>query len=172
METSRRYFPLCSFRRCLFIDVGAGKFWGVRRIFARISPNLAETFLCNFCQQICSHKDYEDLFLVWPPKNVFVFFCKPWVSFFKSSNVGRHFYPDFQGFLANQNFWCCACTPCTPTSNNTAFHNSIIGNFMVYQDRLETNLLRLFVHPENSEWFSIIYVIVFEINIVDEQKQT
>jgi len=24
------------------------------------------------------------------------------------------------------------------------FHNSIIGNFMVYQDRLETNLLQLF----------------------------
>jgi len=32
-----------------------------------------------------------------------------------------------------------------------SFHNSIIGNFMVYQDRLETNLLQLFGHPENSE---------------------
>jgi len=42
---------------------------------------------------------------------------------------------------------------------------------MVYQDRPETNLLQLFRHPENSEWFSIISVIIFEINIVDEQKQ-
>jgi len=25
------------------------------------------------------------------------------------------------------------------------FHNSIIGNFVVYQDRLETNLLQLFL---------------------------
>jgi len=30
-----------------------------------------------------------------------------------------------------------------------SFHNSFIGNFMVYQDRLETNLLQPFAHPEN-----------------------
>jgi len=42
---------------------------------------------------------------------------------------------------------------------------------MVYQDQLETNLLQLFGHPENSEWFSVISVI-FEVNIVDEQKKT
>jgi len=35
----------------------------------------------------------------------------------------------------------------------------MIGNFVVYEDRLETNLLQLFAHPENSEWFSIIYAI-------------
>jgi len=29
------------------------------------------------------------------------------------------------------------------------FHNSITGNVMVYHDRLETNLLQLFAHPEN-----------------------
>jgi len=51
------------------------------------------------------------------------------------------------------------------------FHNSIIGNFMVYQDRLELNLLQQFGHPDNSEWFSMISVIIFEDNIVDEQKQ-
>jgi len=27
------------------------------------------------------------------------------------------------------------------------FHNRIIGNFMVYKKRLETNLLQLFAHP-------------------------
>jgi len=42
---------------------------------------------------------------------------------------------------------------------------------MVYQDRLETNLLQLFVHPENSEWLSVISVIIFEVDVVDEQKQ-
>jgi len=57
------------------------------------------------------------------------------------------------------------------TGTEVPFHNSIIGNFMVYQDRLETNLLQLFAHPENSEWFSAIYVIVFEVNIATEQKQ-
>ena len=37
------------------------------------------------------------------------------------------------------------------TGVEVPFHNSIIGTFMVYQDRLETNLLQLFGHPENSE---------------------
>jgi len=43
---------------------------------------------------------------------------------------------------------------------------------MAYQDRLETNLLQLFQHQENSEWFSNISVIIFEVNIVEEKKQT
>ena len=42
---------------------------------------------------------------------------------------------------------------------------------MVYQDRIETNLLQLYAYPENSEWFSIIFVIVFEVNIAAEQEQ-
>jgi len=51
------------------------------------------------------------------------------------------------------------------------FHTSIIDNLMVYQDRLETNLLQQFAHPGNSEWFSIFSGILFEVNIVSEQKQ-
>ena len=43
---------------------------------------------------------------------------------------------------------------------------------MVYQDRLETKLLQLFGHLENSKCFSIISIIIFEVNIVYEQKQT
>jgi len=39
---------------------------------------------------------------------------------------------------------------------------------MVYQDRLETNLLQLFRHSENSKWFFNISVIIFEVNIVAE----
>jgi len=35
---------------------------------------------------------------------------------------------------------------------------------------IATNLLQLFMHPENSQWFSTIFVI-FEVNIVAEQKQ-
>ena len=31
-------------------------------------------------------------------------------------------------------------------------HNRIIGNFMVYQDRPEANLLQVFAYPTNSEW--------------------
>jgi len=46
---------------------------------------------------------------------------------------------------------------------------------MIYQNRLETNLLQPFTEPftesENSEWFSVISGVGFEVNIVDEQKQ-
>jgi len=30
--------------------------------------------------------------------------------------------------------------------------------------------LQLFAHPETSEWFSIIYGIIIDVNIVVEQK--
>ena len=52
------------------------------------------------------------------------------------------------------------------------FHKSIIGNFIVYQGRIETDLLKLCAHPENSEWFSVISVVICEVEIVAEQKQT
>jgi len=32
---------------------------------------------------------------------------------------------------------------------------------MIYQDLIETNLLQLFAHAENSECFSIFSVIIF-----------
>jgi len=51
------------------------------------------------------------------------------------------------------------------------FHNNIISKFLFYKDRLETKLLQRFAHRENSEWFSIISGIIFEFNIVAEQKQ-
>jgi len=37
---------------------------------------------------------------------------------------------------------------------------------MIYQDQFEANLLQLFAHTYNSEWFSIIFVFSFEVNIV------
>jgi len=42
---------------------------------------------------------------------------------------------------------------------------------MVYQDRIEKNVFQFFAHPENSERFSLISGIIFEVNIVAEQKQ-
>jgi len=51
------------------------------------------------------------------------------------------------------------------------FHNSVVGNYMVYQNRIETNMFAAFAHPQNSEWFSIISVIIFEVNTVPEQRQ-
>ena len=54
------------------------------------------------------------------------------------------------------------------TGAEVPFYKIFIGNFMVYQDRIETNLLQPFAHPEISERFSIISCIIFEVNIVAE----
>jgi len=45
-----------------------------------------------------------------------------------------------------------------------------VGDFMVYQNRLEKMLLQIFAHPENSEVFSYI-VNIFEVNNVAAQKK-
>ena len=42
---------------------------------------------------------------------------------------------------------------------------------MFYLDRIKTNLLQVFVYPENAGWFSIISVGIFEVNIIAQQKQ-
>jgi len=42
---------------------------------------------------------------------------------------------------------------------------------MVYQVQFQTNLLKLFAHPENSECFFTISGIIFEVNVVPEQRQ-
>jgi len=54
----------------------------VRRIVAQISPNLPKKLLWDFCLQLFSHKDHEDLSFVWPPKNgLHVFSWKRWAPF-------------------------------------------------------------------------------------------
>ena len=96
-------------------------FWG-GRICARISPNFPEKLFCKVCLQIFSHKDYEDLFLVWAPKQRFqVFFCKRWAPFFlEFSGILPRYLGILFGFSTNPHFWGCACTPCTPVSYTAA----------------------------------------------------
>jgi len=68
-----------------------------------------------------------------------------------------------------------ALSPCpfirAATGEEVPLNTRVIGHFMVCKVRHETNLLQLFAHPENSQWFSMIFVIVFEANVVAEQKQ-
>jgi len=77
------------------IDEGAGKCLGMRRVL----PEFLQKGLRNFCLKNFSHRDHEDLVLMWPPeKGLPEFFCKRWAPFFKSKIVERHFYPEFQWF--------------------------------------------------------------------------
>jgi len=158
-------------RRCLFIiGVAAGKILGGRMIFSRISPKLPEKFFVQLLPtKFLPQRSLKTLFWCDLQKRSSCVFLQTFGAIFWSQAT-------FGGILtqifSKSNLWGCACAHCTSTSNTTAFHNSVIGNFVVYQNRLEKNLLQLLRHLVNSEWFSIIYVIIFEVNIVDQQKQT
>jgi len=120
------------------IVVGEGECLWVGSIFARISPNLPEKCLCEFCRQIFSHKDH---FWYDFQKNVFMCF---------SANVGRHsvfvarILPRFSGILprflrilpgvaTNQNFSGCSCTPWSP-SRTPLFYATVV----IFQRQLLT----------------------------------
>ena len=121
------------------IGVGAGKYLGVRRIFAQISPNLPKNFWATFSANI-SHEDQKN--------DIHVILQTLRNSFFKSNHIGCNFcsyfegvYPDFLGFCKgfnrfcpdlygffpgilpgfspNKNFWGCTFTPCNPASYTT-----------------------------------------------------
>jgi len=69
----------------------------------------------------------------------------------KSSNVGHHFYTDYKGvgkIFNKSKLLSVRLHPQPPTPTPLLF-NSIISNFVVYQDRLETWSLQLFEHAEN-----------------------
>jgi len=92
------------------IGVGASKILGMRRIFARISPNLPKKLLCDFCLEIFSHKDHElKTFFGVTSKKAFMFFCKRWAPFFEVKQHWAPFLPRFSGIFpglsTNQNFW-------------------------------------------------------------------
>ena len=164
-------------RRCLFIiSVGAGKFWVCDGFCPNFPKLVWKVFWVTFANKLSSTKIMKTSFGCNLQKNVFTCFCANLGHhFLKPNNFGRYFYPDFQDFCPDfqqTKLFGVSLKPLQSTSNTTAFHNSIIGHFMVYHDRLETNLLQLYRHPDNSEWFSIISVIIFEVNTVDEQKQT
>jgi len=58
------------------------------------------------------------------------------------------------------------------TGAEVPIHNGIIGNYMVIKIDLKQIYCRYSGVQKNPEWFSIISVIIFEVNIVDKQKQT
>ena len=66
-----------------FTGVVAGKFLGVRRIFAWISPNLHEMFLCDVAYKFSPTKIMKTLFWYDLQKRSSLYF---------SANVGRHFW--------------------------------------------------------------------------------
>jgi len=97
----------------------------MRRTFARISPNLHERFLCDFCLQSFFRKDHEDVF--WYDLKIKVFICVVWkccAPFFVIKQYWASFLPEVSEilpkffeilpvFLTNQNFLGGACIYCS-----------------------------------------------------------
>jgi len=158
-------------RRCLFIiGLGTGKFLVWRRIFARICPNFHEKFFVQLLPTNSLPRRSRRPFWYDLQKRSSCDFLQTLGSQARLSAIFTRIFRDVSQIFSKSKLLGCAWSP-SPTST-TVFHNSIIGNFVVYQDRLKINLLQLFGHPDNLEWFSIISVIIFEVKIVDEHKQT
>jgi len=101
------------------MGVGAGKFLGVRRIFARILPNLpgktpkkvtSKKISCHFGRHFFPIKVCRASFLL-----VFTRVCSYFQGFCESF---QRFCPDFRGFSPNQK---CARIPCTPAAYTSAW---------------------------------------------------
>jgi len=102
MEAWQERLPLSSFkrgqwrrRRLFIIGGGAGKFLGVRRIFARILEICPKSLMCNFAYKFSLTKITKTLFGVTSKSGLHVFFCKPWVSFFEVKQRWAPFIPGF-----------------------------------------------------------------------------
>jgi len=76
------------------IGVGAGKFLRVRRIFARIFPNLPEKILGHF---LCEYFLMKTVFRMTSNKRKGLHVILGAISF-KSKHVGRHFACIFRDF--------------------------------------------------------------------------
>jgi len=84
------------------IGAGAGKFLGVRRIFAR--KVFVRLLPAIFLPQGSWKPFYR---IAFNKKILHVFFCKRWARLFqKTNNVGHHFCPDFQRFCTNFQGFC------------------------------------------------------------------
>jgi len=79
----------------------------MRRIFARISPNLPKSFCATFACKFSPIKIMKTLFWCDLQKKVFMCFStNVGRHFLKSNNVGRDICPDFQGFCPNFQRFC------------------------------------------------------------------
>jgi len=162
--------------RWLFIiGLGVAKFWGLRRILPEFLYTSPKSFCATFSYKFSPTKIIKTVFWCNLQKRFSCVFLQTLGAIFWSqARLGAIFtrmFRDNAQVFSKSNLLGVRLHRLHPTSNTTAFHNSIIVNFVVYQDRIETNPLQLFEHPENSEWFSIISVSIFEVNVVDQQKK-
>jgi len=83
--------------------------FGDAKDFCPNLPKLAWKVLCDFCLQIFSHKDHDDLFWCDLLKRGLYVFRKRWASFCEVKQRWAPFLPGFSEilprFLRNPEFW-------------------------------------------------------------------
>jgi len=141
METWRGHSSLCPFKRgatevpfqhrCISSEI-----FGVAKDFCQNFPKLSRKVFCaTFTYKFFPTKIMRTFFGA-TYKKVMLFSGNLGHHFLKSNKVRRHFHADFQGccpdFQQTKTFGVALSPP--PPTSNTAFQNSIIGNFVVYQD--------------------------------------
>jgi len=107
-------------------SVGAGKLCGCKEFLPEFSQTCPKRSLCEFCLQLFSHKDQEDLFWCDLQKKVFLCFSASVGRHF--FNVGHHFCPEFQGFCSDFRkikTFGGALTPLPPTPLTSRHHLSL-----------------------------------------------
>jgi len=120
-----------SVSRFIAIGVGVGKFMGVKRIFARIFPNLPEKYFVRLLPANFLPQRWWRPYFGVPPKTGLVFFCKRWAPFFPGfSRILPRFSRIFFEFLTNQNCWGCACTP----ASCATVYSKWVGNTQKYEN--------------------------------------
>jgi len=122
-------------------------------------------FICSlsFYSVFCTFTTGAHLLLLAPSRGSFRSECCTGVESMAALQITGH----FQGRRRAVE-WRGHCPPDLSkggaTEAEVPFHNIIIGNFTVYHDRLQTNSLQLFAHPENSEWLSISFYHYFWVS--------
>jgi len=124
MEAWRGPFPFCPFKigtmgaevtfhhRCR-----SRKNFGVGKTLAEFPQTCPKIFYATFACKFSPTKIMKTSLWCNLEKKVFTFLCKPWAPFFEVKQRCTPFLPGLSGllprFAANQNFWECACNPCT-----------------------------------------------------------
>jgi len=126
------------------ISVGTGKLWWMRRIFAQISQNLPEKFVCHFCLQIFSHKDHEDLFheglfVVISKKLPSFVVLQSWAPLFEEKTLDAIFSRIFRDFV------------------------KIVRNFARIFDK--SKLLGVRLHPLHHRLLHHCYIYINKLNV-------
>jgi len=112
-------------RMILIIGVGVGKFGGCKGNYPEFSQTCPKSFCATLPANFLPQRSWRPFHgRTSTTKAIICFSTNVGAILWKQTTLGAIFgrifsdfaqvFRDLPGFLTNQNFWRCACTPCTP----------------------------------------------------------